>query len=240
MKILQDKIALITGAGRGIGKATALLFAQNGANLILVSRTESELDETAEFCRAEGSTVLALPVDISQQAEIDRLFDEIRRAFSGIDTLINNAARFDSGLMREYDIARFRSMVDTNVLAPFYIAQKFVAMVDSATGGTIVNVSSFSGCFSVEKFPGFGAYNITKYGLWGLTEILALENKDNNIRVNQISPSGVDTAMFKAAVPPGVQADLSPADVAERILYLAGPDSGDLTGYNLMIAEPSL
>ncbi len=239
MPKLENKTALITGAGRGIGKATAILFAHEGANLILVSRTESELDETAAICRRDGNTVFASVVDVSKQTEIDRLFNAIADRFSHIDILVNNAARFDAGLMRDYDIEDFRLMIDTNVLGPFYLAQKFGALTNHETGGSIVNLAWFSGCFDVEKFPGFGAYNITKYGLWGLTEILALENKDRNIRVNQVSPSGVDTAMFKKAVPPEVKADLSPDDVADHILYLAGPDSGDLTGFNLMISEPS-
>jgi NAD(P)-dependent dehydrogenase (short-subunit alcohol dehydrogenase family) len=87
----------------------------------------------------------------------------------------------------------------------------------------------------VEKFPTFGSYNISKYGLWGLTEILALELKQKNIRVNQVSPSGVDTELFYRAVPPGVQPSLSPEDVANIILYLASERSAPLSGENLRL-----
>jgi len=238
MKKLNGKNALITGAGRGIGRATAILFSRQGANVILAARTERELQETAELCQNDGNIVYSEVVDVSKQADVSRLFRKIRNELPHLDILVNNAARFDSGLMNDYDIDAFRLMLETNLLAPFHLAQEAVTMINSRTGGAIVNVSSFSGCVDVEKFPGFGAYNITKYALWGLTEILALENKDKNIRVNQVSPSGVDTAMFKQAVPPGVKADLAPEHVAEQILYLAGPDSGDLTGHNLMISEP--
>ena len=104
--------------------------------------------------------------------------------------------------------------------------------------GTIVNISSYSGCFNVSKFPKFGAYNISKYALWGLTEILALENKENNIRVNQISPSGVATKMLQQAMGSKVGAEFKPEDVARKILYLASDDSAPITGQNIMMPEP--
>ena len=232
---LTGKTALITGAGRGIGRATALLFADHGADLVLVSRSETELNKTAEECRVKGATVLYDTIDIAEQGQIDILFEKISKQFKHVDILINNAARFRAGLMKEYDPDEFRLMLETNVTAPFYLARKTVPMMNNTNGGAIVNVSSFSGCFGVEKFPGFGAYNISKYGLWGLTEILALEFSELNIRVNQVSPSGVDTAMFRKAVPPGVKPDLSPEQVAEKILYLASDDSSPQTGANIMI-----
>lgn len=234
---LRGKTALVTGAGRGIGRATAILFAEHDANLAIVSRTQSELEKTAGLCAENGTSVLAMPLDISKTSNIDLLFESIAEQFSSVDILINCAAIFDSGLMESYPIQDFRKMMDTNFYAPFYLSQKMLAMVDRKIGGAIVNVSSYSGCFGVEKFPGFGAYNISKYALWGLTEILAIENKRSNVRVNQVSPSGVDTQMFKQAVPPGVRAEFTPEDVAEKILYLASDDSAPMTGMNIMMPE---
>lgn len=234
-KKLKDRIALITGAGRGIGRAASILFAEHGADLIMVSRTVSELEQTAAQCRESGVRVLHKALDVTDQDAIDNLFKDIKGQFGRLDILINNAARFSSGLMKDYNPEQFRLMMETNVVAPFYLSQKMAAISDKDRGGTIVNISSFSGCFGVEKFPGFGAYNISKYGLWGLTEILALEFKELNIRVNQVSPSGVETKMFHEAVPPGVTADLSPEQAAEKILYLASDDSAPLTGANVMI-----
>ncbi|MFH1891795.1 MAG: SDR family oxidoreductase [Candidatus Zixiibacteriota bacterium] len=232
---LAGKTALITGAGRGIGRATAVLFADQGASVVIISRTQSELEATAVLCAERGNNELAMMVDVSKVSEVDLLFENIAEQFPRVDILINNAALFDSGLMAEYPIDRLETMLRTNLLAPCYLAQKMIASVDPAIGGTIVNVSSYSGCVGVEKFPGFGAYNITKYALWGLTEILALENKHNNIRVNQVSLSGVDTKMFREAVPPGTEAELSADEVAEKILYLASEDSAPLTGQNIML-----
>ena len=238
MKKLKDKTALITGAGRGIGKAAAILFAQNGTNLVIASRTASELEETAQQCAQYDVEILSHPIDLSDLQQIDKLFDEIKSRFKLLDILINNAAMFDSGLIADYPIERFQAVLQVNLIAPYYLAQKSSAMMDSQKGGAIVNISSYSGCIGVEKFPGFGAYNISKYGLWGLTEILALELADRNIRVNQVSPSGVATRMFEQAVPPGVAADLLPEDVAKKILFLASADSVPMTGQNIMMAAP--
>nr|MBN2276602.1 SDR family oxidoreductase [candidate division Zixibacteria bacterium] len=235
MKKLENKTALITGAGRGIGRATAPLFAGQGADLILVSRTDSELESIAGQCRSLGRNVYHEVFDLAELDRIDSFIDQVRSRFNRVDILINNAARFEAGLMREYPVDKFRLMLETNLVAPFYLAQKIIPLMDPESGGTIVNISSYSGCFGTEKFPGFGAYNISKYGLWGLTEILALENKEKNIRVNQLTLSGVDTDMFRRAVPPGVTADLTPEQVAEKILYLAGDDSHRLTGQNIML-----
>jgi phosphatidylserine synthase len=128
-------------------------------------------------------------------------------------------------------------MLDINVTAPLYLSQKAIAMMNAEKGGTIVNISSYSGCFNVSKFPQFGAYNISKYALWGLTEILALENKNRNIRINQLSPSGVDTQMLQQAMGSRVGAEFAPEDVAEKVLFLASDDSAPMTGQNLMMPE---
>lgn len=234
---LTNRTVLITGAGRGIGRATALLFAAEGAGLVLVSRTERELSETAQQCEKRGAEVLWRPLDISDLGEVDRLFEEIAKRSSGVDILVNNAARFDKGLIAEYPVEKLRAMLETNLIAPLYLSQKVLPLMDKRKGGVIVSISSLSGYAEAEKFPTFGAYNISKYGLWGLTEILALESKQRNVRVNQLTLSGVDTDMFRKAVPPGVKADLTPEEVARKILYLASDESGDLTGANLLLVE---
>ncbi len=236
MAELNGKTALISGAGRGIGRATAQLFAAKGARLILISRTRGELEETAALCTDRGAEVLHRAVDLAEPDQCYNLLRELPPNFGVIDILVNNAARFDKGVLAEFPLERFAAMMQTNLTGTFYLTQRVLGRMPA--GGTIVNVSSLSGCVGTEKFPGFGAYNICKYGLWGLTEILAIELEERGIRVNQLSPGGVDTAMFKAAVPPGVQASLTPEDVARKILWLASSESGDLTGENVLLREP--
>lgn len=237
MKELISKTALITGAGRGIGQATAIMFAEEGADLILIARTANQLDETAAICKAANSDarILAVPTDLADRRQIDRLFQLIDEGGMGVDILINNAAVFASGPSIEFPISELQRLLGINLLAPYYLCQRAIPIMEKKRWGTIVNVSSLSGCFGVPKFPGFGAYNISKYGLWGLTEILALENRKNNIRVNQISLSGVDTQMFKDAAPPGIKADLTPNQVAREILHLASDVSAPRTGGNLIL-----
>ena len=236
MAKLNGKTALISGAGRGIGRATAQLFAAEGANLILIARTLSQLEETAVLCADRGVEVFRQAVDLAMPDQAYNLLRELPPNFAVIDILVNNAARFDKGILADFPLERFAAMMQTNITGTFYLTQRVLGRMPA--GSTIVNVSSLSGCVGTEKFAGFGAYNISKYGLWGLTEILALELKEKGIRVNQVSPSGVDTTMFKAAVPPGVQADLTADDVARKILWLASSESGEITGENLLLTEP--
>jgi NAD(P)-dependent dehydrogenase (short-subunit alcohol dehydrogenase family) len=234
--MLFGKTTLITGAGRGIGRATATLFASEGANLILVARSQAQLDETAALCRAgrPDAGITIVPTDLSDSAQIDWLFQMLGND-APIDILINNAAMFAAGPAAEFPVEQFHRLLDLNLLAPYHLCQKVIPLMASRGGGAIVNISSLSGCFGTTKFPGFGPYNISKYGLWGLTEILALENRKHNVRVNQISLSGVETQMFHEAAPPGVVAQLTPDQVAEEILYLASESSAPHTGGNLIL-----
>jgi NAD(P)-dependent dehydrogenase (short-subunit alcohol dehydrogenase family) len=241
VKELIGKTALITGAGRGIGRATAIMLAKQGADLILIARTAEQLDETTALGKAvnSGVRILSVPTDLADRRQIDRLFELIDERGMTVDILINNAAVFASGRSSEFPIDRFQHLLDINLFAPYYLCQKVMPMMEKKHWGTIVNVSSLSGCFGTAKFTGFGAYNISKYGLWGLTEILALENKGRNIRVNQVSLSGVDTEMFKQAAPPGIKADLTPEEVAGDVLHLASDESAPRTGGNLILEGKS-
>lgn len=229
------KTALVTGAGRGIGRAIAEAFAQSGANLVIVARTKSELGEAAASCSRLGAGVMAETIDLAQPTQIDALFARIRAANLNIDVLVNNAAILIKSQLEAYQLADFQAMLAINVTAPMLLSQKALPMMKQRGGGAIVNISSLSGCFGVQKFPGFGAYDMTKYALWGLTEMLALENMQNNIRVNQLSLSGVDTQMMRSASPPGVKANLTAEHVAKHVLYLASDESEPLTGENIIL-----
>jgi len=235
MKKLENRIALITGAGRGIGMATAVQFAREGADLILISRTADELSETANLCLAHKVNVFTATVDLAEKRAIDHLFENLPDDFARIGILINNAARFIAGRIDEFSFEDFQSMLQTNLIAPYYLSQKVIRIMKNNSGGNIINISTYSGLPGAQKFPEFGIYGITKYALWGLTEYLAVENREFNIRVNQLSPSGVDTRMYKEASPPGIPPDLSPTEVARQILYLASDDSFPLSGANITL-----
>lgn len=234
IKKLSGKTALVTGAGRGVGRGISLEFAAAGASLVLLARTPSELDETAAACKRLGAAVTAEIVDLARAEEIARLFEHLSVQKATVDILVNNAAILIKSVMADYSRDDFARMLAVNLTAPLLLAQQVIPFMKSR-GGTIVNISSLSGCFGVPKFAGFGAYNISKYGLWGLTEILAIELRQYGIRVNQLSLSAVDTAMFRSAAPPGLTADLTVDQVARQALYLASADSDPLTGQNIIL-----
>ncbi len=234
IKKLSGKTALVTGAGRGVGRGISLEFAAAGASLVLLARTPSELDETAASCQKLGAAVTAEVVDLARPEEIARLFEQLTARKVTVDCLVNNAAILIKSVMEGYNRDDFARMLAVNLTAPLLLTQHVIPLM-KPRGGTIVNISSLSGCFGVPKFAGFGAYNISKYGLWGLTEILAIELRQYGIRVNQLSLSAVDTAMFRSAAPPGLTADLAVEQVARQALYLASADSDPLTGQNIIL-----
>lgn len=232
---LDGKIALVTGASRGIGNAVVRLFAAQGAKIFCCARSEEKLRELRDKLSNQGADIYPKAIDLGKATEIDGLFEFISEHTDRIDIVINAAGNFARARIDEIDEADYDMVMNVNLKAPLMICRNAIPYMEKAGGGTIVNVSSLSGCFGLEKFPTFGTYNISKYGLWGLTEILALELKEKNIRVNQVSPSGVDTKLFYRAVPPGVEPSLSPEDVANIILYLASEKSAPLSGENLRL-----
>jgi 3-oxoacyl-[acyl-carrier protein] reductase len=233
-KLLEGKTALITGASRGIGLAVVKLFRSHGANIFCCARTEDKLEELRKYSE-DDTRIHTQKIDLKSRSEIDSFFTFIRENTNSLDIVINVAGVHIGSRIESIDEADYDSVMNVNLKAPLLICRSAIPLMENAGGGCIVNVSSLSGCFGLQKFESFGAYNISKYGLWGLTEILAIELKNKNIRVNQVSPSGVDTQMFYDAVPPGVKPSLSPEDVANTILYLASDSSTPLTGENIRL-----
>lgn len=232
---LSGKTALITGASRGIGSAIARAFAEAGADLVLVARSAEEMEQAASVYRQGGSRVRTESVDLADHWQIESLFSSLDANGIRLDVLVNNAAVMIKGLIESYAQSDLRTMLAVNVEAPYLLSQKAIPMMKSRGGGAIVNISSLSGCFGVQKFPGFGAYDMTKYALWGLTEMLAIEHMADNIRVNQLSLSAVDTDMFRSVAPEKLKASLKAADVARHVLYLASEESAPLTGENVIL-----
>ncbi len=232
---LAGKTALVSGASRGIGKAIAEAFSAAGSNLVLIARTQDDLSATALACARNGAKVVAETVDLEHSDQIETLFSRIALRGVQLDILVNNAAIMIKALLDQYTIRDFEKMFAVNVTAPMLLSQKALPMMRERGGGTIVNISSLSGCFGVQKFPGFGPYDMTKYALWGLTEMLAIENMQHNIRVNQLSLSAVDTQMYRSVAPAGLKANLSLEAVARQVLYLASNESEPLTGENIIL-----
>jgi NAD(P)-dependent dehydrogenase (short-subunit alcohol dehydrogenase family) len=234
MDTLADKIAIITGAGRGIGRATARLFAREGARVVLFSRTASQLTEVAAEISGEGGQALAVVGDVAREEDVAALFQQVLQAYGRVDILVNCAGIVAVRPFVEMDVATWDAVIGVNLRGTFLCCLQAFQMMAAQGQGVIINLSSLSGVKGVEKFPGLSAYNVSKAGVAGLTEILAIEGKPYNIRVCAVSPGAVETDMLRQAAPQ-LKAGMTPDDMAEILLFLAGDSGRMLSGSNIEI-----
>lgn len=231
---LRDQVALITGGGRGIGAATAEALARKGARVIVASRTEAELAATVMQLRAAGLSAWSLQLDVADGAAVDAAFARIAAEQGRLDILVNNAAILLSGPFAEMAMADWDQVLAVNLRGAVLCARQAFRLMREH-GGAIVNVSSLGGVPGTEKFPGYAAYTVSKFALTGLTEALAAEGREHNIRVNAVAPGAVDTAMLRQAAP-HLRTRTGPADVAKVIAFLCdSTESGCMTGATLAI-----
>ncbi len=231
---MKNRVAIITGAGRGIGRATAHLFARAGAQVILFSRTASQLDEAVAEIRHAGGQALAIVGDVSREEDVHRLFQKARDAYGRVDILVNCAGIVSVRPFVEMDISTWDMVVGINLRGTFLCCREAFQMMAAQQQGVIINLSSLSGVKGVEKFPGLSAYNVSKAGVASLTEILAVEGMPHNIRVCAVSPGAVDTEMLRQAAP-HLKAGMTPDDMAEILLFLADDSGRMLNGSNIEI-----
>lgn len=237
---LSSKIICITGASRGIGAATAHVFAREGAHLALIARDADAMDKIAQQIRTQypQQKVLVLPLDIADSGAIDLIFDRLQKTLGFIDILVNNAGFIEVAPFERISLSLWEKTLNTNLTGSFLCAQlAFRQMMESKQGGSIVNVSSLSGIRGVPKFKGFAPYIVSKHGLIGLTEALAVEGKPYRIRANAIAPGAVNTTMLKQ-VAPFLHTNTTPEDIAQSILFLADPKrSPGISGTVLEISQ---
>src|SRR6202011_3211289 len=188
---LDGKTALVTGAGRGIGRATALALAAAGAELILVSRTPSELDEVAHEIASHGGKAQALPFDVTDTVAMRAAFSDIRR----LDILVNNAGLNRPQPFLEVDEATLDLLLGLNVRAAFLVAQAAARLMVASGGGVIINMSSQMG--HVGPALNRTAYVMTKHAVEGLTKAMAVELAPKGVRVVSIAPTFVTTPLTK-------------------------------------------
>jgi NAD(P)-dependent dehydrogenase (short-subunit alcohol dehydrogenase family) len=229
---IKDRVAIITGAGRGVGRATAQLFAREGAEVVVFSRTRSHLEETATEITRQGGHVLAIVGDVSREEDVVSLFQQVKDTYGRIDILINCAGIVAVRPFVEMDTTTWDQVLGVNLRGTFLCCREAFRMMTIQRQGVIVNLSSLSGVKGVEKFPGLSAYNVSKAGVAGLTEILAVEGKPYNIRVCAVSPGAVDTDMLRQAAP-HLKAGMTPQDMAEILLFLAGDSGRMFSGSNI-------
>ena len=228
---LTGRVALVTGASRGIGAATAAAVAAAGAHVVLAARNRSALDGVAGRIRDAGGQATAVPTDVSDEASVERLFASVQQV-GPVSVLVCAAGVLTPAPFAGTTSALWHETLGINLTGTFLCCRAaFTAMV-SRGGGRIVNIASLSGVYATEKFPGLAAYNVSKYGVIGLTEGIAVEGKEHGISAICLSPGAVDTEMLRRANP-ALRPGLTPDDVAELIVALLGSPLAPVSGANI-------
>lgn len=225
----ENKVAVVTGGGRGIGRATAEKLAAAGAKVVIAARTSDELNATSSAIIAAGGSCLPIRTDMASEDAIIKLFEVTQRTLGPVDILVNNAGMATVAHVRDMSASAWDQVFAVNVRAVFLCCREaFKSMTNR--GGSIINISSLGGLQKYEKFPGISSYTASKFAVTGFTEALAAEGRALGIRVNAIAPGAVDTKMLRDTAP-HLKTNTSPDQIADIIMFLAdNARSGKITG----------
>ncbi len=245
MTRLTNKVAIITGASSGIGRASALLFAREGAKLVLSARGRERLDAVTDEIRAEGGTAIAVAGDVGEEAHHKALVETAEIEFGGLDIAFNNAGTTGPiGPLPALSAEEWQSVLAANLTSGFLAAKYQLPALEARGGGAIAFTSTFVGYTT--GFPGLAAYAASKSGLVGLVQVLASEYGPKGIRVNALLPGATDTPMGRdvANTPEALKfvADLNafkriaaPEEIAEAALFLCSDASSFTTGTAMLV-----
>jgi len=231
MHWLAGRLAIVTGASRGIGAATATAVAAAGAHVVLAARDRQGLDGVAGRIKDAGGQATPLPTDVSDESAVERLFAEAA-GMGRLSALVCAAGVLTPALFAETTPAMWRETLEVNLTGAFLCCRAAFTVMAPAGEGRMVNIASLSGVYATEKFPGLAAYNVSKYGVIGLTEAIAVEGKEHGISALCLSPGAVDTEMLRRANP-ALRPGLTPDDVAELIVALLDSPLAPASGANI-------
>ncbi|HCW7545962.1 TPA: SDR family oxidoreductase [Staphylococcus aureus] len=213
MTVLTDKVALVTGAGSGIGEAIATLLHEEGAKVVLAGRNKDKLQNVAN--QLAQDSVKVVPTDVTKKEEVDELIKIAQQTFGGLDIVINSAGQMLSSKITDYQVDEWDSMIDVNIKGTLYTAQAALPTMLEQSSGHLINIASISG-FEVTKSSTI--YSATKVAVHTITQGLEKELAKTGVKVTSISPGMVDTAIT-AAYNPTDRKKLEPQDIAEAVLY---------------------
>jgi NAD(P)-dependent dehydrogenase (short-subunit alcohol dehydrogenase family) len=228
---LAGRVAIVTGASRGIGAATAEAIAAAGAHVILAARDSEALAAIVQRIQAAGGQATSVPTDVSKAGEVERLFAAVGET-GRLDALVCAAGVLTPALFAETTSAIWEETLGVNLTGSFLCCRAAFTTMRTAGTGRIVNIASLSGVYATEKFPGLTAYNVSKYGVIGLTEAIAVEGRPHGISAICVSPGAVDTQMLRQANPE-LRPGLTPGDVAQLILALLDSPLAPASGANI-------
>lgn len=237
---LRDRIAVITGASRGLGRALAVEYARQGAKLVINSRVNSALDlrETEAILKALNAPVLSVVADVSDRADVERLAGEALARFGRVDVLVNNASALGPTPMpylADTPIEEFERVLQTNVTAPFMLTRALVGQMLTRGSGSIINVSSDAG---VVGYATWGAYGVSKAALDQLTRVWAAELEGTGVRINSVDPGDMDTVMKRASEPDGDASQWAKPETVTRVfVFLASQESSQINGKRFLAQQ---
>jgi len=217
-KRLGGKVAIVTGASRGLGRAICIAFAKEGASIVLAARSIEKLRETADRVTESGGKAEVVVMDLTEEQSIKKLVGRTSEKFGRLDILVNNAgvtvsAQLEQTLTRDWD-----RLFAVNTRAPFILCREALPLLKESPKAYIINIVSVVGvkCYALQS-----AYTASKHALRGMTKSLAEELRDSNVRVHSICPGGIDTDMIGQIRPDIKKEDLmQPEEIAELVLYL--------------------
>lgn len=232
---LNGKTAIVTGAGRGIGRAIARRLAAAGANVVLAARSAEPLNESRRLITDSGGIAVAVPTDVSRADEVDRLIEETRSRFGGVDVLVNNAGTATLATIEQMEPPVFDAIIATNVRSVYLCSRAVWPLMVEAGGGVILNLSSVA---ADDPFPGFAAYGAAKAFVKTYTKALAAEGSEHGIRVHAIAPGAVDTPMLRGPFPDfPTDKTLLPDEVAALAELLLQPACRYVSGQTILIQK---
>jgi NAD(P)-dependent dehydrogenase (short-subunit alcohol dehydrogenase family) len=217
-KQLAGKVAIVTGASRGIGRAISVVLAQEAATVVLAARSIQKLQETADKVTEAGGKAEIVVTELTEEESIKNLVKVTSEKFSRLDILVNNAGVTHSAKLEETATEDWERCMQVNARAPFILCREALGLLKKSQAGYIINIASVVG---VKGYPLQSAYTSSKHALRGMTISLAEELKGSNIRVHLLCPGGVDTELVQK-VRPDIKRDelMQPEEIAELILYL--------------------